>query len=93
MCGRRSYNRPMPRSLASDTAAEIERLQIEGWRQMSAAQKAATVTALTRAAIQMTKAGIRHRHPGESEGSHRTRLAEILFGSELARHVFPHDGR
>ena len=91
--GWRSYNRPMLRSLASDTAADIERLQIEGWRRMSAAERAATVTALTRAAFEMTKVGIRHRHPGESEDSYRTRLAEILFGSELARHVFPHADR
>lgn len=71
-------------SLSNDTAPDIERLQIEGWRRMTPAEKARTVTALTRAAIDMTKAGIRDRHPEESEDQHRIRLAEILLGRELA---------
>lgn len=54
---------------------------------MTPADKARTVTALTRAAIGMTVAGIRHRHPDESPSMHRRRLAEILLGPELARHV------
>lgn len=74
--------------LSFDTPAEIERLQIEGWRRMSAADKASTVTALTRAAIAMTLAGIRHRHPDETPEQHRMRLAEILLGSDLARRVY-----
>lgn len=70
--------------LSNDTAPDIERLQIEGWRRMTPAEKARTVTALTRATIDMTKAGIRDRHPEESEDQRRIRLAEILFGRELA---------
>ena len=78
----------MPRRpLALDTPPDIERRQVEGWRRMTPADKARTVTALTRAAIDMTAAGIRHRHPDEPPSSHRRRLAEILLGSELARHV------
>jgi len=37
----------LPKSLSLDTSSEIERLQIERWRQMSAAQKAAIVSGLT----------------------------------------------
>lgn len=56
---------------------------------MSAEQKAATVAALTSAAIAMTKAGIRHRHPEEDPLAHRMRLAKILLGADLARRIFP----
>lgn len=59
----------MRRPLALDTSPEIERLQIEGWRRMTPAEKAAAVTALTRASIAMAEAGIRHRHPEESAGT------------------------
>jgi hypothetical protein len=78
-----------PRPLSLDTSPEVERLQIEGWRRMSPADKAQMVTALTTAAIEMAKAGIRQRHPDESLESHRMRLAEILHGPELARRLFP----
>jgi hypothetical protein len=74
--------------LSSDTPLEIERLQIEGWRRMTPADKARAVTALTRAAIDMTKAGIRDRHPDETAEQHRGRLAEILLGRELAHRAF-----
>lgn len=84
------YNRGvMPRPLSLDTPLEVERLQIEGWRRMSPADKARMVTTLTTAAIEMAKAGIRQRHPDESPESHRMRLAEILHGPELARRMFP----
>lgn len=73
--------------LALDTSLDIERRQIEGWRRMAPADKARTVRALTRTAIAMTVAGIQHRHPDEPPASHRRRLAEILLGPELARHV------
>jgi hypothetical protein len=73
--------------LSLDTSPEIERLQIEGWRRMSAAEKAGLVRALTAATIEMAKAGIRHRHPDESPAAHRRRLATLLLGPDLARHV------
>jgi len=75
--------------LSLDTAPEIERRQVAGWSRMSAAEKAAMVTALTKAAFDMTLAGIRHRHPGESPRMLRGRLAALLHGPELAKRMFP----
>lgn len=63
-------------------------MQIEGWRRMSPADKAHLVTALTSAAFEMAKAGIRHRHPDETPDAQRKRLAEILHGPELANQLF-----
>ena len=79
-----------PRPLALDTPLEVERMQIDAWRRMSPAEKAAIVTALTRATFAMATAGIRQRYPGESEESHRMRLVELLHGSEIARKMYPH---
>ena len=76
----------MPLSL--DTSPEVERRLIEGWRRMTPAEKAATVTALTSSTIALTMAGIRHRYPGETPETHRVRLAAILHG-DLAERLFP----
>ena len=56
---------------------------------MSPAEKAAMVTGLTRAAVAMTLAGIRHRHPEASQSEQQLRLALILLGADLARKAFP----
>ncbi len=77
----------MPLSL--DTPPEVERRQIVAWRQMSAADKAATVTGLTRAAFAMTAAGVRQRHPDASPREHFLRIAVIVLGPELARSASP----
>jgi hypothetical protein len=76
-------------SLSLDTSPEMERRQVESWRQMSAAQKAAMVTGLTRAAYDMTSAGVRHRHPGASPREHFLRVAIIVLGPDLARLAYP----
>jgi hypothetical protein len=78
---------PVPLSL--DTSPEIERLQIEGWRQMSAAQKAAIVSGLTQAVFDLALAGIRARHPDSSPRERFLRMAVIVLGSDLARRVYP----
>lgn len=75
--------------LSLDTPPDIERRQVEAWRQMSPAQKAALVTGLTRAAWEMTAAGVRHRHPGATPREHFLRMAVIVLGPELARLAYP----
>ena len=87
-CGHDGDNRGVKVTrLSRDTSPDVERLQIQGWRRMSPEARAATVTALTTMAIGLTMAGLRHRHPGESEPALRARLAAILHGPELARRV------
>ena len=64
-------------------------MQVDAWRRMSAAEKAALVTGLTEAAFSVTLAGIRHRHPDASPRELQLRLAIITLGPELARKAFP----
>lgn len=78
---------PVPLSL--DTTPEIERLQIERWRQMSPTEKAAIVSGLTQAVFDLALAGVRMRHPEASAREQFLRLALIVLGSDLARRVYP----
>ena len=80
-------------SLSLDTSPDIERRQVESWRQMSAAQKAAMVTGLTRAAYAMTSAGVRQRHPDASSREQFLRVAVIVLGPDLARLAYPDAAR
>jgi propanediol dehydratase large subunit len=75
--------------LAADTAPEIERAQIEAWRAMTPAQKAATVSGLTAAAFAMAMAGVRHRFPHATPHEQRLRLAIQVHGAELAIRAYP----
>ena len=60
---------------------------------MSAAQKAAMITGLTRAAYAMALAGVRHRDPGASPREQFLRLALIVLGPELACRAYPDAAR
>lgn len=75
--------------LSLDTSHEIERRQVEAWRQMSPAQKAATVTGLTRAAYAMAWAGVRHRHPEATTREQFLRAAVVVLGPDLAVAAYP----
>jgi hypothetical protein len=56
---------------------------------MSPAQKAALVTGLTRAAWEMTSAGVRQRYPDATPREHFLRVAVIVLGPDLARLAYP----
>ena len=79
----------MPAPLSLDTAPEVERLQIERWRQMSAAEKAAIVSGLTQAVFELALAGVRLRHPDASPREQFLRLALITLGPDLAQRAYP----
>jgi hypothetical protein len=76
-------------SSSADTSSEIERLQIEHWRGMSAAQKAAIVSGLTQAVYDLARAGVRHRYPAASHREQFLHLAIVTLGPELARKAYP----
>jgi len=72
-----------------DTSADIEARQVEAWRGMTAAEKAAVVTGLTRMAYAMAFAGVRSRHPGATPREQFLRVALLVLGPELARRAYP----
>ena len=79
----------LPTPLSADTSPEIERRQIERWRQMSTVEKAALVTGLTQATYDLARAGVRHRYPNASQREVFLRLAIVTLGEELARKAYP----
>lgn len=79
----------LPKPLSADTSPDIERRQIERWRQMSAAEKAALVTGLTQAVYDLARAGVRHRYPDASPREAFLRLAIVTLGADLARKAYP----
>jgi hypothetical protein len=85
-----AYNPEVPSfPLSADTAADVERMQVEGWRRMSAAEKAALISGLTQAAYDLALAGVRHRHPDASPREQFLRLALITLGHDLAIRTYP----
>jgi len=83
------YNSRMPSPLALDTAIDVERRQVEVWRAMTSAQRAALISGLTQAAHRMAVAGVRQRHPDAAPDEQFLRLAIVILGSDLARRAYP----
>jgi len=75
--------------LAIDTPPEIEAMQIEGWRRMTAIEKAAIITGLTRATFELALAGVRYRYPVASAREQFLRRAILLYGRDLAARAYP----
>jgi hypothetical protein len=75
-------------SLSADTPPGIERLQIERWRLMCAAEKAALVSGLTQAVYDLARAGVSHRYPNASPRERFLRLAIVTLGPDLARKAY-----
>ena len=86
----RAYNRGVAATtLSLDTSAEIERLQIERWRQMSPESKAALVSGLTQAASELALAGLKQRYPDASPRELFLRMAILTLGPDLAGKAYP----
>jgi hypothetical protein len=81
-----------PAPLSLDTSPEIERMQIDRWRQMSPAEKAAIVSGLTQAVYDLALAGTRLRYPGAPPREQFLRLALVTLGPDLARRAYPEIG-
>jgi hypothetical protein len=80
------------RPLADDTPAEVEERQIDAWRRMSTAEKAALISGLTHATFVMARAGLRQRYPGASERELFLRMAVLTLGRDLAERAYPDAG-
>jgi hypothetical protein len=79
----------LPRPESVDTTADVEARQIEAWRRMTPAEKAALITGLTQAVYELARAGIRHRYPHASPREQFLRLAIVSLGPDLARKAYP----
>lgn len=74
-----------------DTAPEVQRLLVEGYRRMSPAQKLQRMVALTHGVQQMSLARIRVQHPDADERELKLRLASLWLPADLMRNAFGWD--
>ena len=75
--------------LSADTTADIEQRQVDAWRRLSPVERLRLVSDTTRAVMDLSRAGIRRRHPQASERECFLRLAAILIGVDTARRIYP----
>lgn len=81
----------MPIALPLDTHVEARRVQVAIWREMSAADKAATIDRLSGEVRALALAGIRQRHPDATELEQQRYLAVLLHGPEVVEAAFGWD--
>ena len=77
----------------NDTDARIEAVLVAGYRAMSASQKLARVTALTRAVQELALLDIRRRHPEANQRELALRLASRWIDADVMKRVFGWDVR
>ena len=78
-------------ALVLDTTDTARRLQIERWAETSPAQKAEMIRALCRDARTLARAGIRSRHPNETERAQALRLGALTIERQLMIDAFGWD--
>lgn len=74
--------------LSSDTHPEMEKLQIQLWRQANPTQKMHMVAQLNASTRLLALEGLRKQYPGSSETNLRRRLADLVLGADLASRVY-----
>lgn len=74
--------------LSRDTSPDVERMQIERLRGMSASRKLRLVAQMNRTVEELALAGLRQRYPDDTEEQRRRRLATLLLGSKLATRAY-----
>lgn len=75
-------------TLSPDTLPQIERIQIEHLRQMPVWRKMALLAEMNQTVRELALIGLQQRHPDDSAGKRRWRLANLLLGSELATQAY-----
>ncbi len=76
-----------------DTHPEVERLMLEGYRRMTAAQKLRRVDALTQATRQLALCRIREQYPLATARELKLRLAALRFDRATMMRAFGWDPR
>ena len=74
--------------LSEDTRPEVEALPLAAWRQMTPHEKLDQVFQMRGTVVSFAMAGLRVRHPDETEPQLRRRLAALLVGEDLAARAY-----
>jgi hypothetical protein len=91
--GKQSMKQAPGALLGADSSVEMERMQVELWRNMPALEKARAVGQVSRSVRELSMAGIRSRHPSASKKECSLRYAVLTLGRSLACQAYPEVGR
>ncbi len=78
-------------ALWTDTHPDAERVLVEGYRAMSAAEKLRRVVALTQGVQELALARLRDQYPEDSDRQRHLRLAALWLDADTMRTVFEWD--
>ena len=76
------------RSVPCDTSPEARAVQLAALRRLGVSGRARATFALNRLTRELSKAGIRMRHPDYDEEQVRLALARLMLGETLFREVY-----
>lgn len=74
---------------ALDTSPEAHAVQVSVWRRMGAAGRHAVVLRMSEELRELSRSGIRVRHPDYSEAEVELALRRLTWGEALFREVYP----
>jgi hypothetical protein len=74
---------------ARDTSDEAARVQAEIYRKMTHGQRAEIAAEMSAMTRELTRSGIRSRHPGYNEQEVEQALRRLFLGDELYRKAWP----
>ena len=80
---------PVTAGLPHDTDEAAQAIQDRVYLAMSGAERVAIAFRLAAAARDLTKAGIRHRHPSYSDDQVHMALMRIIHGDDVVLKVWP----
>lgn len=72
-----------------DTTSDIDRRRLAAAWETPTWRKLQMTLEMSQAALDLTRAGLRHRHPDLNEDELRYRLACLLFGTQTADRLCP----
>jgi hypothetical protein len=74
---------------ARDTTAASHAAQMEAYRRLGPARRARLAARLSADTRELTRAGIRARHPAYTEQEVGLALCRVLYGDDLVRKAWP----
>jgi len=77
------------RLYGEDTTPEAEAVQVAAWRRLGGLGRLSLALEISEQAREMTRCGIRSRHPEYSEPDVENALRVVVLGEELFRAAWP----
>ncbi len=74
-------------TITRDTTAAVRRIQVEAFRRLDGPSRLRMALEMSEEALQVTRAGVRHRHPDWTDAAVHDELLRLTLGRKLATAV------